>query len=126
MPITSKIFPDENLTVFTGEGEISYSEAWEAMSRDYRSPHPDTTRNILWDLKNASVASITASQVTKLADLSDSYSEQRGRGKTAIVASHDLDFGIAKEYEGQSMSFSRELAIFRDIDKAYKWIEESE
>ncbi len=126
MPITSKIFPQENLTVFTGEGEISYSETWEAMSHDYRSIHPGTTRNILWDLRNASVASITASQVTKLADLSDNYSKQRGGGKTAIVASHDLNFGVAKEYEGQSMSLSREFVVFRDIDKAYKWIEESE
>ncbi len=104
MPITSKMFPHENLTVFTGEGEISYSEAWETMSRDYKSIHPGTTRNILWDLRNASVASITTSQVTKLADLSDNYSKQRGGGKTAIVASHDLDFGVAKEYEGQTMS----------------------
>jgi hypothetical protein len=126
MPITSKIFPHENLTVFTGEGKISYSEAWEAMSRDYRSIHPSTTSNVLWDLRNASVASITASQVTKLADLSDHYSKQRGGGKTAIVASHDLDFGVAKEFEGQSMSLLREFVAFRDIDRAYKWIEESE
>ena len=126
MPITSKIFSHENLTVFTGEGEISYSEAWKAMSRDYRGIHPGTTRNILWDLRNASVASITASQVTKLADLSDNYPKQRGGGKTAIVAPHDLDFGIAKQFEGQSMSLSREFVVFRDIDKAHKWIEESE
>jgi hypothetical protein len=126
MPITSKMFPHEKLTVFTGEGEISYSETWETMSRDYKSIHPGTTKNILWDLRNASVASITASQVTKLADLSDNYSKQRGGGKTAIVASHDLNFGVAKEYEGQTMSLSREFVVFRDIDKAYKWIEEPE
>jgi hypothetical protein len=126
MPITSKMFPHEKLTVFTGEGEISYSETWETMSRDYRSIHPSTTRNVLWDLRNASVASITASQVTELANLSDSYSKQRGGGKTAVVVSQDINFGIAKEFEGQSMSLSRELVVFREIDKAYKWIEESE
>jgi hypothetical protein len=126
MPITSKMFPHEKLTVFTGEGEISYSETWETMSRDYRSTHPSTTRNVLWDLRNASVASITASQVTELANLSDSYSKQRGGGKTAVVVSQDINFGIAKEFEGQSMSLSREFVVFRDIDRAYKWIEESE
>jgi hypothetical protein len=126
MPITSKMFPHEKLTVFTGEGEISYSETWETMSRDYRSIHPSTTRNVLWDLRNASVASITASQVTELANLSDSYSKQRGGGKTAVVVSQDINFGIAKEFEGQSMCLSRELVVFREIDKAYKWIEESE
>lgn len=124
MPITTTIFPKENLTVFTGEGEISYSEAWEAMSRDYRSINPGTTRNILWDLRNTSLASLTASQVTKLADLSVNYSKQRGGGKTAIVAPHDLNFGVAKEFEGQSKTISREFIIFRHFDEAKKWLEE--
>ena len=124
MPITSKIFPHDNLTVYTGEGEISYSEAREKMNRYFRSIHPGTTRNILWDLRNANVAALTASQVTDLADLSVSYSELREGGKTAIVVSDDLNFGVAREFEGQSMSLSREFVVFRDIDKAYKWIEE--
>ena len=94
------------------------------MNRYFRSIHPGTTRNILWDLRNANVAALTASQVTDLADLSVSYSELREGGKTAIVVSDDLNFGVAREFEGQSMSLSREFVVFRDIDKAYKWIEE--
>ena len=108
----------------TADGKISFSEASDSISNYYTSSNPRPPKNILWDLRNASAVSITASQVTKLADLSASYSEQRGGGKTAIVASTDLDFGIAKEFEGHSMSLSREFVIFRDIDKAYKWIEE--
>jgi len=126
MPITSKMFPHENLTIFTGEGKISFSEASETIRSFSKSINPGPTKNVLWDLRKSSVASLTASQVTYLADLSNIDSEQRSGGKTAIVASQDINFGIAKEFEGQTMHLSREFVVFRDIDKAYKWIEESE
>ena len=124
MPTSDKVFPHKEITIFTADGEISYSEASEAISRYYRSNDPSLTKNILGDLRNASLTLLTAPQVTNLADLSSSYSEQRGGGQTAIVVSNDLNFGIAKEFEAQVIYLPSKFKLFRDIDEAYKWFEE--
>ena len=124
MPITSKMFPHENLTIFTGEGKISFSEASETIRSFSKSINPGPTKNVLWDLRKSSVASLTASQVTYLADLSNIDSEERSGGKTAIVATQDQNFGIAKEFKGQTMHIQREFVVFRHLDEAKKWLEE--
>ena len=124
MPITSKIMPSQDLTIFTAEGEISFSEASESISNYNTSNNPRPTKNILWDLRNASLASLTPYQVTCLADLSAKYSELRYGGKTAIVAPHDINFGIARVFEAETMDVPREFIVFRDWDQALRWMDE--
>lgn len=124
MPIKLELFSNQDLTFFTADGEISFSEASEIISSYYKGIDPRPTKNIIWDLRNASVASLSPYQITCLADLSAKYSELRDGGKTAIVASHDINFGIARVFEAETMDVPREFVVFRDMDQALRWINE--
>ncbi len=59
-----------------------------------------------------------------IVNLSVRYAEKRSSGKTAIVGSDDLTFGLSRMYEltKEMTELPFETQTFRDIGKAYKWL----
>jgi len=82
------------------------------------------TSNILWDFTKSDLSEIRSSDVELITKLSVKYAEKRSSGKTAIVGSDDLTFGISRMYEmtKEIAKLPFETKAFRDIDKAFKWL----
>jgi hypothetical protein len=120
--ITKTIDLENDLTVFTVVGKVTANEIAAAISDFYES---DVTSNVLWDLNDSDLGQIDSSEVKRIANLSIKYAEKRSSGKTAIVGSADLAFGLSRMYEmtKEFVKLPFETQAFRDTDEAYKWLQ---
>ena len=59
----------------------------------------EPTRLVLWDFSGADITPIDFPGVQEIAKLAVKYGRQRPGGKTAIVTSQQVAFGISRVYE---------------------------
>ena len=62
MPITSEIDPKNDLSIFTAEGNPSFDKFMAAVKLFYAG---EPTRNVLWNLDQASVRSLSGQHIKK-------------------------------------------------------------
>ncbi len=119
--IIIKTEPENDLTIFTVIGKVGKNDIKDAICDFYES---SVTANVLWDLSKSDLSEIKSSDVKRIADLSVVYADKRPFGKTAIVSSGDLIFGLSRMYElnKNEDNLPFKTRTFRDIDKAYKWL----
>ena len=87
----------------------------------------ETTRDVLWDLREATLDAMPSEDVRKIGATVLGFGSEREGGRTAIVASSDLAFGLSRMYEAVTTvnEGTRPTQVFRDIEKALLWLEES-
>ena len=119
--IIKKIDSKNRLTVFTVIGKVTANEFIAAISDFYNSP---VTTNVLWDFTKSDLREISSADVENIVNLSVKYAKKRSSGKTAIVGSDDLTFGLLRMYEltKEMTELPFETQTFRDIGKAYIWL----
>ena len=85
-----------------------------------------TTKRILWDLSDATWASITTEDLNKTVITAKKYS--RKGGKTALVFSKDIDFGIGRMLQtlGEIEEYDYVFGTFRNREEAMKWLDTHE
>jgi len=123
MPITTQIDHDKQLTIHTATGEPSFEEGMEAFKLFYEG-HP--TKNLLWDLRNASLHLLSSENLEAFVDYAKRHSDLRAGGKTAFVVSKDLEFGLLRMVDAFSeiAKIPFYLMTFRSMDEAVRWLEE--
>ncbi len=78
--------------------------------------------NELWDFRNAHIARIQASDLMALARFVALHLERLGK-RTAIVVGRDVDYGVARMWEGYAeQAAPQERRVFRDRDEAMAWL----
>lgn len=120
--ITVTIESEKDLTIFTVEGNLTATEII-AFTKEYYSKHP--TKLVLWDGSKGTVSSITALDFQKIAQKTKNQIEKRKGGKTALVGSFDIDFGLARMY-GIYAEIERipvQYRVFRNTDEAMVWLQ---
>jgi hypothetical protein len=127
MPITSQIDRTKNLTLYTLIGELTLDEIQNAI-KSFWEAH-DLTLNALWDVRSAKLTHLKSSDMESIAALIGQYAhrfEERKGGKSAIVASSDLQYGLSRIlgtfYEIED--FPTQLKIFRIMDEAIQWLDQ--
>ena len=123
MSITEQGEPSKQLTIFTGTGELSFDEVLKTI-RSFYGANP--TLNVLCDLRQASAERISAAQVNQIAELIHKSKQIRKGGRTAIVSTRDVTYGVARMLEAliniPNDDSSYELRVFRDIKDAVRWL----
>jgi len=129
MPITSEVDKTKNLTIFTLTGEMTLDEIQKAI-KSFWEAH-DLRLNALWDVQQAKLNNLKSSDMVSLTALIGQYThrfEERKGGKTAVVASSDLQYGFSRIlgslYEIED--FPTKLKIFRIMDEAFEWLDQDE
>ena len=127
MPLTKQIEQPQQLTIITGTGELSYDEVLNTI-RSFYAESP--TLNVLCDLRQASAERISSSQVNQIAELIQKLKRVRKGGRTAIVSSRDVTFGVARMLEAliniPNDDFAYELRVFRKIKDANRWLSKND
>lgn len=123
MSITSKVDPQKKISTFTVTGKISLDKIIETIESFYEQ-QPES--NVLWDFRYADLdALIFFKELEKITSsfFKSNYKFQNIR-KSAIVASVDLWFSIAKMYAKfiKIRDLSNKIQIFRFKDEAIKWL----
>ena len=123
MSITSKVDPQKKISTFTVTGKISLDKIIETIESFYEK-QPEI--NVLWDFRYADLdALIFFNELEKItSSFFKSNCKFRNIRKSAIVASVDLWFSIAKMYAKfiKIRDLSNKIQIFRFKDEAIKWL----
>jgi hypothetical protein len=112
------------LTCHLVSGETSFEEIVKAIVGFYEE---GPTENVLWDLRDASLDNLTADDVKAIVEraaaLAKNHPEIKAGGKTAIVAPHDLELGIARIIQIQAENrFPFDVRAFRTTEAAIQWL----
>lgn len=111
----------QDLTVHTIHGEINGDEIIEKIKDGIDEKH---TLYVLWDFRQAEITDLPIEKMYQILTIGKKLAEARKTGKTAIVVSNDLGFGLARMYEAYSEIevFSTEIRAFRTIEQARAWL----
>ena len=123
MPISSTYDRSKDLTVFTATGVLTFDEHM-AVLRDLYKDHP--TRNVLWDMRGMTGERLSSDELRRMISFIKLHEVKRPGGKTAIVTSTDLDFGLSRMSDalGESEQLPWRIRGFRSMEEAVKWLEE--
>ncbi|MBI1387286.1 MAG: hypothetical protein GC154_02415 [bacterium] len=113
---------EKDLTVHVVAGNITAFQIEEEIKRFYQNT---PTQNLLWDLRNADLSEIKSDEVKKILSLSLSLSPTRAPdGKTALVASSDMEFGVGRIVENYTEIYKHPIRIrlFRSFAEAMRWL----
>jgi len=129
MPITSHVDKTKNLVVYTLTGEMALDDI-QSKIKSFWEAH-NLTLNALWDARQAKLTNLKSSDMERITALIGQYThrfEERKGGKSAVVASSDLQYGLSRIlgalYEIED--FPTQLKIFRIMDEALEWIDQDE
>lgn len=124
LSINLHINSSRTLTIFEAEGPLFFDEMVLAIKHFYEGKENLPTNKILWDLRNATVEQSLPGSVEDLAIFASSIDKRKGITKTAIVASKDSVFDLAKLYKSYISRPSIKFEVFRAMDDANQWLEE--
>ena len=110
-----------DLSVFTVNGELTADEIIERVE-EYYITHP--TKLVLWIMGDVDLSAITREGIERIIQTAKKNTGKRKEGKTAIVGSKDIEYGLARMYEAYTgfENLPYEYKIFKDVDEAKEWL----
>ncbi len=120
MPITSTVDRARQLTIHTAQGELTPLDIQACLETFFQDPTPD----VLWDFREAGLNRLGGEYMKRLADYLIKQTPRRPRGKTALVAPRDLEFGrLRKETAYIDGKVPVVYRVFRTMDQARAWLD---
>ena len=109
------------LTIHICSGIVSSEELLDAVKVLYDT---GLTPNHLWDMTGADMSAITVETMRKIAELAKSRSSSVVGGRTVLVSSSSLTFGLSRMYEAfaESAGLKSEVRAFSTREEAEKWL----
>ncbi len=128
MPITTEMRESHDLIVFTLQGTVTARELLETIRSYWELENP--ARLVLWRGEaGATIGRLTADEARKVASVVSDYKDRvvrREKGRSAIVAPADVDYGLARMIEAFQKSgepdLPYQLRVFRDEKLAMAWL----
>lgn len=96
--IKTEIDFDKRLTTNIAEGRISYEDLSSSINDYYSGP---VTQLNLWNFSGADLSKITSDEIMKIINLVKMVIDRSGaraNGKTALVFSKDIGFGLGRMF----------------------------
>jgi hypothetical protein len=85
MSIKFKIDQSIDLSTFLVNGPVSYDEVHTAIKQFYQRTNPPPTKNILWDLRDASVSEIRYEDAQELAFFATSVDNRKDKELSILL-----------------------------------------
>ena len=116
MPITYQIDPAEEIVFTTSEGDVTLDDIAEHCRKLKADKAFNPSFSELLDYRATSPA-LSLDEMRHVASSLDPYS---GDARRAIVASSDLNYGVARMFEAVHAGIT--VAVFRSMDEALEWL----
>lgn len=120
MPVHAHIDWDDGLILFTVRGPLSRADMESALTSVYKDTERSLPSTYLWDLREAEI-DWSGEQVKEFVYWVLAH-RPAGTSRNAVVASNDLQFGLARMYEALISEIPANLSVFRDMDEAREWV----
>jgi hypothetical protein len=119
--IKTVVDPQNDLSIFTVDGDLTADEIIDRVE-EYYTKHP--SRLILWIMGDADISTLTSEDIERIIQTAKKHSGKRQEGKTAIVGSKDVEYGMARMYEALTgfENLPYEYRAFKDIGEAKEWL----
>lgn len=113
--------PEEDITIHVITGPASEDQMNQALTEYYAG---EPTTQLLWDMSQADVAHVTPERLRRFIERAAELSAAHPGGRTAVIAPHDLQFGLARMSEVFSELESAPflLRAFRTRKEALAWL----
>ena len=127
MSIHTEVVDSRNLTVLTVIGQVTVDEMRRAIEGFWQSP--ELTLNVLWDYRQADMSRLTRAAHEELVRVGLKYRHrlpERTGGRTAIIASRDLEYGMNRVSEtlAEIEDYPFQVKTFRTAEEAEAWLAE--
>ena len=122
MPIRLHIDQESRLTKFIASGTISIKDITTALESLFSG---ELTQNIVWDFRHSDPGEIfLPRKIKEIINFAKEDMRSRKKGKTAIVASSGIGYGLAKMHEAfaEIGNVPYPVRSFDSIDEALSWI----
>jgi hypothetical protein len=114
----------KQLTIITITGKTDVSELMSALNSFWDNP----TKHIIWNSQSDPLGNISPDDIRNLCKHAKlrAIDGNRSNGKTALVGSNDLAFGLSRMAETYSEieEFPIQVSVFPSLEEALNWIEE--
>ena len=121
MAILHTINQEHGVVLSTWVGVISDSDLLQSYKQLYEDERWKPGFHEIVDAREAQVSDVTSTGLRRLSSMVEGYVAGVGF-RTAIVASKDLHFGLARLYEAVSDASPETVMVFREMDEAIEWI----
>jgi hypothetical protein len=113
------------VTVFKVKGKMLFDQIINEITQFYEK---GLTRNAIWDFTRAEGAHISSEEIKKIAFHAKDFGHLRENGKTAIVISSSLAYGLGRMYDSLAQVFNHPVkhGVFRSFDDAVSWVQDTE
>ncbi len=113
---------EKKLTTITVKGSVSADQLIKILEDFYQG---EFTLNLLWDLSLTDASELKKHELEEVISVAKKHAHLRRGGKTAIVASRQVDYGIGRMYEILAEIENHPLLhyVSNDIQKAKDWFE---
>ena len=123
MDFDTQISKKDNLRVHKVVGELTTDGLLEALEGVYSSPEFEPDMNVLWDVREARVPSMSSSDIQRVSELVAKHWGTGGTSRAALVVSKDFEFSLSRMYQVFLESrISTQVRVFRSFDEALEWI----
>ena len=122
MAIQQHLDGERNVMVFTVLGSLHFEELRSTLESIY-AEREYATRS-LFDMREATPGGLSGPEMEALVGLIRSLRAGRAHSRWAIVAGHDVHFGLARMFEAYASKLPVEIHVFRDPDEALDWLED--
>jgi len=110
------------LVIHEAEGPLSLGEIEDELRATLANPAYRPGMKTVWDLRGASIASLTDDAVRSLIEFNLVRKERRGGGRAAIVTAQDDDHRVAQMFQIYAEALPWETMVFRRLDDALPWL----
>jgi len=123
MPVRTVIDLEKGITKHVATGDVVNDEMFEAQ-REFYETGPTLLQ--FWDMAECSVTDITVGGMRTFIERASRKGQARKDGKTAVVVSSQLQYGLARMAEafGEFVSLPFAFRVFKDRDEALAWLNE--
>ena len=123
MPVTTRVYPAENIVVHTATGQLEVPDIQAAFDRMLGDPDFRPGMNALWDLREAAVIS-TPDKLQELVTHVALSREKRGsRYRLAVVAKDSVLLMLADIFKALASPLPFRVRICREFDEAWDWLQ---
>jgi hypothetical protein len=119
--ITKSLEAENDLTVFTVFETVNSDQILTQVI-PFLTEEP--TRLALWDFRAGSLSGIASNDLQSIVERGKQFADSRKGGRTAIVCSTDLDYGLGRMFQtfADIDRIPIEINIFRNLDDANEWL----
>ncbi len=116
---------DGLLTIHTVEGAVTLDQAMNSLKTFYAG---QASLHVLWDFTDGTLGELSGAQVQSIAEYVSRAAKNRHGGKTAGVASKDVDYGLGRMFQAftEMMKYTPTMRLFRQREDALAWLREDE